>query len=130
MSRLRFDDERGLIGKILMVWLLVVALLGVVAFDAGSILMLRFRTNDLAGDASTAAADAYAETGDEQAAKLAALGTIAGSDDRTRLRRIDVRRRLVTVEVTARTDTLVVGWVPFLDDFERVTVTRTSEPPP
>ena len=124
-----FRDEHGLVGKLLIVWLLIVVLLGIAAVDAGSILMLRVRTGDLAGDAAAAAAGEFAESRDERAAKLAALGTIAGSDDRARLERIDVRRGEVTVEVSTRADTIVVGRVPFLDDFAKVTVTRTSAPP-
>lgn len=132
MSRARrpaFGDERGLVGKLLVLWLLLVALLALVAVDGGSILMLRVRTGDLAGDAAGAAAEAFEESRNERAAKLAALGTIADSDDPARLRRIEVRRGEVTVEVSARADTIVVGRVPFLDDFATVTVTRTSPPP-
>ena len=91
--------------------------------------MLRVRTGDLAGDAASAAAEAFAESRDERAAKLAALGTIADSGDPARLRRIEVRRGEVTVEVSARADTIVVGRVLFLDDLATVTVTRTSTPP-
>jgi hypothetical protein len=127
--RLTFGDERGLVGKLLVLWLLLVALLALVAVDGGSILMLRVRTGDLAGDAASAAAEAFEESREERAAKLAALGTIADSDDPARLRSIEVRRGEVTVEVSARADTIVVGRVPFLDDFATVTVTRTSPPP-
>jgi hypothetical protein len=124
-----FGDERGLVGKLLVLWLLLVAILALAAVDAGSILMLRVRTGDLAGNAASAAAEEFGASRDERAAKLAALGTIAESDDRARLRRIEVRRGAVTVEVSARADTIVVGRVPFLDDLTRVTVTRTSTPP-
>ena len=122
------QDERGLVGKLLVLWLVVLAVLGVAAVDAGSILVLRVRTGDLAGDAATAAADAFAETRDERLATLAALGTIEASDDPARLRRIDVRRGEVTVEVTSRADTIVVGRVPLIDDLARFTVTRSSGP--
>ena len=131
MSRARpttFGDERGLVGKLLIVCLLLLVLLGLAAADAGSILLLRVRTGDLAGDAATAAADAFAETRDERAAKLAALEAIADADERARLERIDVRRGEVTVELSARADTLVVERVPFLDGFARVTVTRMRGP--
>lgn len=131
MSRARpttFGDERGLVGKLLIVSLLLLVLLGLAAADAGSILLLRVRTGDLAGDAATAAADAFAETRDERAAKLAALEAIADADERARLERIDVRRGEVTVELSARADTLVVERVPFLDGFARVTVTRMRGP--
>ena len=121
-------DERGLVGKLLVIWLVVVVLLGLVAVDGASILMLRVRTGDLAGDAATAAADAFAQARDERAARIAALRTIARSEEAARLRRIDVRRGEVTVEVSTRAGTIVVGRIPFLDGYERVTVTRTSGP--
>jgi hypothetical protein len=127
--RLAFGDEHGLVGKLLVLWLLLVAFLGVVAVDAGSILMLRVRTGDLAGDAAGAAAEEFAASRDQRAAKLAALGTIADGEDRARLRRIEVRRGAVAVEVSARADTIVVDWIPFVDDLATVTVTRTSTPP-
>lgn len=126
MNLRSFGDERGLVGKILVVGLLVVALVGVAALDAGRIVLLRLRTDDLAGDASAAAADAYAETGEERSATLAALAAIAGSDDRARLRRIDIRRGDVLVVVTARADTFVVGELPFLDDVAKVTVSASA----
>jgi hypothetical protein len=122
-------DERGLVGKLLIVSLFLLVLLGLAAVDAGSILLLRVRTGDLAGDAAAAAADAFAETRDERTAKLAALGTITDADERARLERIDVRRGEVTVEISAHASTLVVGRVPFLDDLARVTVSRSSGPP-
>ena len=128
-GRLRaHGDERGLVGKLLIVSMLLLVLLGLAAVDAGSILLLRVRTGDLAGDAATAAADAFAETRDEREAKLAALGTIADADQRARLERIEVRRGEVTVELSASADTLVVERVPFLDDLGLVTVTRTRGP--
>jgi hypothetical protein len=121
-------DERGLVGKLLVLWLVVVVVLGLAAVDAGSILMLRVRTGDLADDAATAAADAFAETRDERVATLAALETIEASDGPARLRRIGVRRGEVTVAVTSRADTIVVGRIPLIDDLARVTVTRSSGP--
>jgi hypothetical protein len=126
---LAFADEHGLVGKLLVLSLLVVVLLGLAAVDAGSILLLRVRTGDLAGDAASAAAEEFADSRDQRAAKLAALETIEDSDDRARLRRIEVRRGVATVEVSARAETIVVGRVPFLDDLATVTVTRTSPPP-
>ena len=54
----RFGDERGLVGKILLVWLLVAAVIVVGAIDASSILLSRSRAADLAKDASISAAEA------------------------------------------------------------------------
>jgi hypothetical protein len=122
-------DERGLVGKILLVWLLLAAVLVVGAIDASSILLTRSRAEDLARDASVSAAEALRQSGDEEQAKLAALDTIADADEPMRLKRIDVRRRAVTVVLVVRADTVVVGRIPFLDDLERVAVRGSSSVP-
>jgi hypothetical protein len=124
-----FRDDRGLVGKILLVWLLLLVVLVVGAIDAGSILLARSRASDLAEDASVSAAAAFAQSGEEEQAKLAALDTIADADEPVRLKSIDVGRREVTVVLAVHADTLVVGRVPFLDDLARVTVSGSTAAP-
>ena len=127
--RAPFRDDRGLVGKILLVWLLLLAVLVVGAIDAGSILLARSRAADLAKDASVSAAEVFRQSADEEQAKLAALDTIADADERVRLKRIDVGRREVTVVLVVHADTLVVGRIPFLDDLGRVTVSGSAAAP-
>lgn len=122
-------QEAGLVGKILLLWLLLIAAVVVIAIDAGSILLTRSRAADLADDASVSAAETFVQTGDEQQAKLAALDTIADADEAVRLKRIDVGRREVTVVLTVRADTLVVGRIPFFDHFEKLTVSDSTAAP-
>jgi hypothetical protein len=122
-------DDRGLVGKVLLVWLLLLAILVVGAIDAGSILLARSRASDLAKDASVSAAEAFRQSGNEEQAKLAALDTIADADEPVRLKSIDVGRREVTVVLVARADTLVIGRIPFLDDLGRVTVSGSTVVP-
>lgn len=123
---MRLSDERGLVGKIIVLGLVLAAIAVIVAIDGGSILLARSRAEDLADDASASASQAYQQTGDEEAAKLAALDTIADADEPVRLKRIDVRRRTVTVVITTRADTLVVGRIPLFDDLVRLTVSGSS----
>jgi uncharacterized membrane protein len=125
----RLSDERGLIGKLLVLGLALAAIVVIVAIDGGSILLARSRAEDLADDASASASQAYRDTGDEEAAKLAALDTIADADEPVRLKRIDVGRRRVTVVITTRADTLVVGRIPLFDDLERLTVSASAAVP-
>ena len=129
MTRTVIREEAGLVGKILLLWLLLLAVIVVVAIDAGSILLTRSRAADLAEDASVSAAEAFGQTGDEQQAKLAALDTIADADEAVRLKRIDVGRREVTVVLVVRADTLVVGRIPFVDDLEKLTVSGSTAAP-
>jgi uncharacterized membrane protein len=129
MTRIVIRQEAGLVGKILILWLLLLAVVVVVAIDAGSILLTRSRAADLAEDASVSAAEAFGQTGDQQQAKLAALDTIADADEAVRLKRIDVGRREVTVVLVVRADTLVVGRIPFVDDLEKLTVSGSTAAP-
>lgn len=127
--RIEHRDDRGLVGKILALWLLLLAVIVVLAIDASSILLVRFRASDLAKDASVSAAVAFRESGDERRAKLAALATIADADEAVRLKRIEVGRREVRVVLAARADTLVVDRIPFLDELAKVTVSGSTAPP-
>lgn len=127
--RTALGDDRGLVGKIVLVWLLLAAVIVVIAIDASSILLVRLRTSDLAKDASASAAEAFRQTGDEEQAKLAALDTIADADEQVRLKRIDVGRREIRVVLVARADTLVVDRIPFVDDLARVTVSGSTAAP-
>jgi hypothetical protein len=129
MTRTVIRQETGLVGKILLLWLLLIAVVVVAAIDAGSILLTRSRAADLANDASVSAAEAFGQTGDEQQAKLAALDTIADADEAVRLKRIDVGRREVTVVLIVRADTLVVGRIPVFDDLEKLTVSGSTAAP-
>lgn len=129
MTRTVIREEAGLVGKILLLWLLLLAVVVVAVIDAGSILLTRSRAADLADDASVSAAEAFGQTGDEQQAKLAALDTIADADEAVRLKRIDVGRREVTVVLIVRADTLVVGRIPFVDDLEKLTVRGSTAAP-
>lgn len=127
--RIEHRDDRGLVGKILALWLLLLAVIVVLAIDASSILLVRFRASDLANDASASAAEAIRQTGDVERAKLAALDTVADADEAVRLKRIDVGRREIRVVLTARADTLVVDRIPFLDDLATVTVSGSTAAP-
>ncbi len=120
------DDERGLVGKIVVLWLVVLAIAAVLAVDVGSIVLARVRTSDLAGDAAVAAADTFEETGDEEAAKLSALETIEDSEHRARLKRIRFGPNQITLVLTAQAGTILVGNVPWFDQLAKVTVTGST----
>lgn len=126
---MRLSDDGGLVGKVVVLWLVLASIVVIIAIDAGSILLARSRAEDLADDASASASQVYRETGDEEEAKLAALDTIADADEPVRLKRIDVERRTVTVVIIARAATLVVGSIPVFDDLARLTVSDSATVP-
>jgi len=128
MKRWRLVAEDGLIGKLIIAWLLVAALFIVLAIDVGSILLVRYRTVNLAKDVSFAAAETFAETGDVQAARVVALGEIRRSGTTARLKRVAINGREVTVVLVVRADTLVLGRLPFTGNLDRVTVSDAAAP--
>ena len=126
--RHRLATETGLVGKLIVAWLVVASLFVVLAIDVGSILLARYRTADLAQDVSFAAAETFAETGDAEAARVVALGEIRRAGADARLKRIDVNGHQVTVVLVDRAGTLLLGRIPFTEDLARVTVTDTAAP--
>jgi len=120
-------DERGLIGKILLIWLVILGLVVVALIDGGSIVLARLRTNDLARDAAFAAEERFSETGRQRQAVRAALATIAETDGDARLVELEVSGRGdVTVVVTDRAGTLLVGRLGFLEDLTTATASDTA----
>ncbi len=120
-------DERGLIGKILLIWLVILGLAVVALIDGGSIVLARLRTNDLARDAAFAAEERFSETGRRRQAVRAALATIAETDEDARLVELEVSGQGdVTVVVTDRAGTLLVGRLGFLEDLTSATASDTA----
>lgn len=78
--RVDLRDDAGLIGKIIVAWLLVLALAVIAVIDTGSILVTRFRAEASARAAAAAAAEAFRATGDDVAARTAAEQAIAADD--------------------------------------------------
>jgi hypothetical protein len=127
---MRLDtEERGLVGKILLAWLLVLALVVMAAIDGGSILLARVHARDLAGTAAQAGADAIGEGGRRGRALRAALAALAEADDDARLERFDVTATSVTVEVSDRAGTILVGRFGILEDLTEATASSRRDIP-
>lgn len=119
-------DERGLVGKILLLWLVVLGLVVVGIVDGGSILFARLRTDDLARDAASAAAERLAETGKRREAVRSALATIARKDEDAWLVELEVSAEGdVSVVVSDRAGTLLVGRFGILEDLATATASDT-----
>jgi len=126
--RRRPGGETGLIGKLIVLWLVVGALLLLLALDVGSILLTRYRTADLAQDVAFAAAESFAATGDVDAARATARAEIERAGADAKLKRVEVNGREVTVVVVNRAGTLLLDVIPFTEDLTKVTVTDTAAP--
>jgi hypothetical protein len=120
-------DERGLIGKVLLIWLVILGLVIVALIDGGSILLTRLRTNDLAWDAAFAAEVRFSETGRRRQAVRAALATIAETGGDARLVELEVSGQGdVTVVVSDRAGTVLVGRLGFFEDLTTATASDTA----
>lgn len=131
-ARARLRDERGLIGKIAVVWLVLAALLVVAGIDTVQILYARYKADAAAESAAFDAAVAWRSTqGDRNAAYQAAVHSVEQSDPTARLTAftIDPSSGEVTVTVVRRASTLVVGRLSFLRHLTKATATQTAQPP-
>jgi Flp pilus assembly protein TadG len=133
MNRRRgvLTDDRGLIGKILILWIVLAIVLVIAAYDAGEILYARFKVADAAQAASFDAASTYKDTHDRTAAHQAALDAVERTDPGAKMTEfvIDEATGQVTVTVTRRASTVVAHRLWFLRHLTKAKATDTSEPP-
>lgn len=131
--RARIQDERGLFGKLAIVWLLFFALLVVAAFDAGSIMLTRYKVNDSAQQAAFEAASTFKETGDRAETIDVALKQVETASRDAWVPKdgvvIDPATGEVTVTVMMRASTVLAGRLGFLKRYTKATATNTAEPP-
>ncbi len=130
-ARSRLSDQSGLVGKILVVWLLILALFVIASVDTISILYTRFKVADAAQSASFDAAAAYKSTHSRDAAVKAAETTIQATAGDARLvsLNIDPVTGDVTLTVTKKAGTILAGRIGFFKHFTKASSTDTSPPP-
>lgn len=126
--RIDLRDDAGLIGKIILAWLIVLALAVVAVIDTGSILVTRFRAEATARTAASAAAEAYRATGDDTAARTAAEEAVRASDSDATLEGFaildDGRARVV---VAGDPTTIIAERIaPFVGEFGRYAEVRAK----
>jgi Flp pilus assembly protein TadG len=122
-------DERGLMGKILVLWLVLGILLALAAIDTAQILYARYKVADAAQTASFEAASTLRTTrGDRRAAYDAAVVAVTEVDGDARMKDflIDTASGEVSVTVTKKVSTLLVGRFGLLEELKRATATETS----
>ena len=123
-------DERGLIGKILVLWLVLGLVLVVFAYDGIQIAVTRFRVADAAQSAAYEAASTLRSTkGDGAQAYQAAQKVVADAGSGLKLTgfTIDPQTDQVTLTVTHKAPTLLMGRIGFLKSLTKAKTTETSE---
>ena len=127
-------DERGLVGKALVLTLLILAVLGVCALDAVSILSARYRTADAADRAAEETAYAYKQSHDLRGACQTAVETVEEANHSARIPKggcvIDPSTGDVSITVRETASTIVAKRVDALEDLTKVVATSTAAPAP
>jgi Flp pilus assembly protein TadG len=118
-------EERGLVGKVLVVWLLVLALVVVAAIDGGSILLARIHARDLAQTTADAGAATLGEGFGRRRALQDALAALTEADRNAQLERFEVTQNSVTVEVSDEAGTILVGRFGILEDLTEASASVT-----
>ena len=132
--RLR-HDESGMVGKVIVIWLLLVALLGVVALDGTSIVLTKFRLDDAAGLAASAAATSF-RNGDSIAvacddARQAALDDDAGISfpaNTAKWCKVNLQTGEFTITLHKQAKTVLAGRLSFTKSYARVVQKETAGP--
>lgn len=131
VARIR-RDQTGLVGKILIVWLLLVAVVGVTAVDSVSIAFTKFRASDMASNAASDAANVWRDTKDKPQACEAAAASVAGEDPDAHIARagcvVNVQTGEVTITVHKIANTMLAGRISFFEKFTKVDSTETAGP--
>jgi hypothetical protein len=108
--RTGMHDEAGMMGKLVIVWALLFALVGVAAVDTVSIMFTTFHLSDVAAKAASEGLDTYAHGKNAREACDAAAAFVRGADDTIKIPESgfctvnpQTGRVKITVETTART---------------------------
>jgi uncharacterized membrane protein len=124
--------EAGLVGKFVVLWLLIVALLGIAAVDAASILFTRFRLDDTAATAASAAATSYQNTRDARTACAAGELSVRTADPSAMMGKgwckIDTASGDATITLRKTASTVIVGRLSFTEDYAKVVQRETAGP--
>ena len=125
-------DEVGMVGKLLAVWLLLLAVLIVAVLDTSAIVLAHFHTSDVATNAASAAANEFKDTGNVNLACQAATATIQSGDPSVALIRkgckVNPTTGEVRVTVVKHVNTFIAGRLGMTKKYVTITDSVTATP--
>jgi len=126
-------DQRGAVGTLIVVWIVVTVLIGVAVIDTSSIFLTRFRLADVASTAATQAANAYRGDHSVQDACAAAVGSITSDDPAVQLAKkdgcvVNTVTGEVTITVHKAAKTILAGRLSFTKHYAKVVATESNGP--
>ena len=126
-------DQTGLVGKIAVVWLLIAALVVVAGFDLVAIGITKYRVDDLAANAASAAAYTYKNTGKVDQACQDAVTYVAEHDANAKIPTggcaIDTNSGSASITVRKVASTLVAKHLGFTRDYTHLESTESVDQP-
>jgi hypothetical protein len=128
----RLHDERGLLGKMAVIWLLLAAVIVVAAIDGGSIIFTKVHLSNVATNAASDAVANYSSNHNVAAACQVAATTIKSQDASIKLGKdycvIDTASGAVTIRLHKLAPTLLAGRLSFTKKYALVSDHETNRP--
>jgi hypothetical protein len=125
-------DEAGMVGKLIVGWLIGLTIVGVLALDVVSVLFTKFKLADAASALATVAATDYKGSHDTRAACQAAVAALTQEDADARFTKdgclINVQTGEATITLRKQANTLVAGRFDVSKHYARVVVSATEGP--
>lgn len=129
---MHLSDERGMVGKLAVIWLVFAAVIVIGLVDGASVLVTRLHLSDLAGQAAIAGSGDYQTSHDVQHACAAAGASIQAADPSLKLGKtfctVDTTKGDVTITLHKEAKTIVLGRLSFTKHFAQVKDTETNGP--
>jgi uncharacterized membrane protein len=126
-------DQRGAVGTLIVVWIVITAFIGIAVIDTSSIFLTRFHLSDVASTAATQAANAYHGNRSIQSACQAAVQSITADDPQAQLAKkdgcvVNPTTGQVTITVHKAAKTILAGRLSFTKHYAKVVSTETNGP--
>jgi len=125
-------DEAGMVGKLIVGWLIALVIVGVLALDVVSVLFTKFKLADAASAVATVAATNFKGTHDTRAACQAAAAALPQEDAEARFTRdgciVNVQTGQATITLRKQANTLVAQRFDLSKRYARVVVSATEGP--
>lgn len=126
-------SESGLAGKMIVVWLLVLAVLALGAIDVASIAFTTYKLSDVGAKAAGEGALVFRQQRDVRDTCERVAEVVSKEEPSARVPQggcsVERPTGLVTVRVREEASTLVVKRLPWTEDYATVVVTEVAGPP-
>ncbi len=129
---LSLHDQAGLIGKVAVVWIVVLLLIGLLVLDGISVVLATLNLSSTAQGAASTAATQFHNSHDASEACTLAEGDVlhdgATVPDNDKWCKIDQSTGQATITLHTTASSLVLGRLSFTRHFTDVTVKESAEP--